>query len=256
MSHPQTQHKPLRHISLYTPALMAFDIFVLLDHIYNFISYHTTQTISSILYITRDAVKVILRLLSAGCFLIPADLSVEPFQSVGQSSDLVDETALQPPRRRLPSPRLRPVRPSSASFQCDAALDARIFHNKIDDAFLNPPEIIERLRRADHDACQPDRWMVIAADGAMMERFAATASGTPMECPPPSTSDTVGFFHAGNEFGDTEPGFDVPPAVFKRMSCALRSHPIPQSRPAAASRARTWCFSSPAGESDGPQSAR
>lgn len=36
-------------------------------------------------------------------------------------------------------------------------------------------------------------WMVIDADGAIIVTIGATASGTPMECPPPSTSETVGF---------------------------------------------------------------
>ena len=33
----------------------------------------------------------------------------------------------------------------------------------------------------------------MVADGTINERFAAVASGTPIECPPPSTRDTVGF---------------------------------------------------------------
>ena len=35
---------------------------------------------------------------------------------------------------------------------------------------------------------------VIDAVGTIMLRRADTASGIPIECPPPSTSDTVGFF--------------------------------------------------------------
>ena len=36
--------------------------------------------------------------------------------------------------------------------------------------------------------------MVIVADGTINECLAETANGTPMECPPPSTNETVGFF--------------------------------------------------------------
>ena len=143
MSHPQTQHKPLRHISLYTPALMAFDIFVLLDHIYNFISYHTTQTISSTLYIARGAMRVRRRLLSAARHLIPVDLLMEPFQGVGHSFDPVDETALHgflAVNDRPTSAASSPVF-SIISMRC-FRLTLEFFNDKVDDALLNPPEII------------------------------------------------------------------------------------------------------------------
>ena len=47
------------------------------------------------------------------------------------------------------------------------------------------------------------------AVGAMKERLADTARGTPMECPPPRTRETVGFFHPCNELGDGKPSFNV-----------------------------------------------
>ena len=36
-------------------------------------------------------------------------------------------------------------------------------------------------------------WSVMVALGTMNDRFPETASGTPMECPPPSTSVAVGL---------------------------------------------------------------
>ena len=36
-------------------------------------------------------------------------------------------------------------------------------------------------------------WIVMDADGAIIVTRPLTASGIPMECPPPSTSVTVGF---------------------------------------------------------------
>ena len=35
-------------------------------------------------------------------------------------------------------------------------------------------------------------WMVMEAEGTIMLTLGATARGTPMECPPPSTRLTVG----------------------------------------------------------------
>lgn len=52
-------------------------------------------------------------------------------------------------------------------------------------------------------------WMVMAADAAIKLRFAATASGTPIECPPPSTSDTVGFVMPAISSRDGKSGLDV-----------------------------------------------
>ena len=54
-------------------------------------------------------------------------------------------------------------------------------------------------------------WMVIDADGAMNERRAATASGTPMEWPPPSTSETVGLDMPAIRLGDGQPRLHIAP---------------------------------------------
>ena len=61
-------------------------------------------------------------------------------------------------------------------------------------------------------------WIVIAADGAMKLRDAATASGTPIECPPPSTSDTVGFFIPAIISAMPSPASTSPPTVFRSIS--------------------------------------
>ena len=64
-------------------------------------------------------------------------------------------------------------------------------------------------------------WIVIAADGAMKLRDAATASGTPIECPPPSTSDTVGFFIPAIISAMPSPASTSPPTVFRSISSLL-----------------------------------
>ena len=52
----------------------------------------------------------------------------------------------------------------------------------------------------------------------MNECFAATASGTPMECPPPRTSDTVGLRIPATSSAMARPASTSPPTVFKIMS--------------------------------------
>ena len=49
----------------------------------------------------------------------------------------------------------------------------------------------------------------MAAETAIKLFLAATASGTPIECPPPSTSDTVGFFHARDQLSDGKSGLHI-----------------------------------------------
>ena len=61
-------------------------------------------------------------------------------------------------------------------------------------------------------------WTVMDALGAMSERFGATASGTPMECPPPSTSETVGFLMPAISSAMASPASTSPPQVLSRKS--------------------------------------
>ena len=58
----------------------------------------------------------------------------------------------------------------------------------------------------------------MAAEGAMKLREADTASGTPMECPPPSTSDAVGFFIPAISSAMARPASTSPPAVLSSTS--------------------------------------
>ena len=46
------------------------------------------------------------------------------------------------------------------------------------------------------------------AEGTIIDRFVQTASGTPMECPPPRTSDRR-FLHSGNHLCNGEPCLDI-----------------------------------------------
>ena len=67
----------------------------------------------------------------------------------------------------------------------------------------------------------PDRrtgWMVMAAEGAMKETLADTARGTPMECPPPSTKETVGFRMLEMSSEMASPASMSPPTVLSRIS--------------------------------------
>ena len=61
-------------------------------------------------------------------------------------------------------------------------------------------------------------WMVMVAVGTMKDRRAATASGTPMEWPPPSTTDTVGFVIPATSSARARPASTSPPTVLSRMS--------------------------------------
>ena len=61
-------------------------------------------------------------------------------------------------------------------------------------------------------------WMVMAADGAMKDRLADTARGTPMECPPPSTRDTVGLDILAMSSAMPSPASMSPPTVFSSTS--------------------------------------
>ena len=56
------------------------------------------------------------------------------------------------------------------------------------------------------------------AVGAIMHRFAETASGMPMEWPPPSTSDTVGFFIPAIISEMAKPASMSPPTVLSKIS--------------------------------------
>ena len=60
-------------------------------------------------------------------------------------------------------------------------------------------------------------WIVIEADGAMNECFAATASGTPIEWPPPNTSETVGFFMPATSSAMASPASTSPPTVLSSI---------------------------------------
>ena len=61
-------------------------------------------------------------------------------------------------------------------------------------------------------------WIVMAADGAIRLRLAAAASGTPMECPPPRTSETVGLRIPAINSAMASPASTSPPTVFRRIS--------------------------------------
>ena len=56
--------------------------------------------------------------------------------------------------------------------------------------------------------------MVIAAEGAIKDRLADTAKGTPMECPPPSTRETVGLDIPAMSSAMPKPASTSPPTVF------------------------------------------
>ena len=66
-------------------------------------------------------------------------------------------------------------------------------------------------------------WMVMEAEGAIKLLSAATASGTPMECPPPSTSEAVGFRMPAIISAMASPASTSPPAVLSRISRAVIS---------------------------------
>ena len=51
-----------------------------------------------------------------------------------------------------------------------------------------------------------------------MLRFAATASGTPIECPPPRTREAVGFFMPAISSAMASPASTSPPMVLSRIS--------------------------------------
>ena len=59
--------------------------------------------------------------------------------------------------------------------------------------------------------------MVIVADFTIKECFALTASGTPIECPPPTTIDTVGVFIDDMSSAMASPASTSPPTVFMMM---------------------------------------
>ena len=56
-----------------------------------------------------------------------------------------------------------------------------------------------------------------------MLRFAATARGTPMEWPPPSTKETVGFFMPAISSAMASPASTSPPMVLSSTSRPLIS---------------------------------
>ena len=60
-------------------------------------------------------------------------------------------------------------------------------------------------------------WMVMEALSAIKDRLAATARGTPMEWPPPSTRETVGFFMPATSSARARPASTSPPTVFSSM---------------------------------------
>ena len=64
-------------------------------------------------------------------------------------------------------------------------------------------------------------WTVMVAVGAMKEYRGLTARGTPMECPPPSTRDTVGFFMPETSSAMARPASTSPPTVFRMISSPL-----------------------------------
>ena len=66
--------------------------------------------------------------------------------------------------------------------------------------------------------------MVMVALGAMKERPAATASGTPMEWPPPSTREAVGFSIPAINSAMARPASTSPPTVLRMtMSPSMSS---------------------------------
>ena len=65
--------------------------------------------------------------------------------------------------------------------------------------------------------------IVIDAVGAMKLRFAATASGTPIECPPPRTSETVGVDIPAMSSAIASPASTSPPTVLSSISSPVIS---------------------------------
>ena len=61
-------------------------------------------------------------------------------------------------------------------------------------------------------------WMVMAAEAAIKLFLAATASGTPIECPPPSTSETVGLVMPAISSAMASPASTSPPTVLSSTS--------------------------------------
>ena len=51
----------------------------------------------------------------------------------------------------------------------------------------------------------------------MNDLLAATAKGTPIECPPPMTIDTVGFFIPATNSAIASPASTSPPTVFNSI---------------------------------------
>ena len=66
-------------------------------------------------------------------------------------------------------------------------------------------------------------WMVMAAEGTIKLRLAATARGTPMEWPPPSTTEAVGFDMPEISSAMARPASISPPTVFKSTKRASTS---------------------------------
>ena len=60
--------------------------------------------------------------------------------------------------------------------------------------------------------------MVMAADGAIKDLLADTARGTPMECPPPSTRETVGLDMEAISSAIPRPASMSPPTVLSSTS--------------------------------------
>ena len=58
----------------------------------------------------------------------------------------------------------------------------------------------------------------MAAEGAIKDRRAATARGTPMEWLPPSTREAVGLDMEAISSAMASPASTSPPALFSRMS--------------------------------------
>jgi len=61
-------------------------------------------------------------------------------------------------------------------------------------------------------------WSVIVALGTIKDFFPETASGTPIECPPPSTRETVGFFIPAISSAIARPASTSPPIVLIKIS--------------------------------------
>ena len=57
----------------------------------------------------------------------------------------------------------------------------------------------------------------MVADGAINDFCAATARGTPIEWPPPSTRETVGFFMPANNSAKASPASTSPPTVLSKI---------------------------------------